>query len=146
MGEFKKIKPPTFNGEVETGEEAEPWIFGMKTYFQIYNYSSELNTWMDFYNLREKEDIWWQDIKRVKSIKEIKITWKTFKKYLKKQFMFEQYYEVKSKEFYELKLGNLTMKYLCSNFMSLLRYVPYIMDEKTNIQQFFSFLPSSYKD
>ena len=25
-GEFKKIKPPTFNGEVETGEEAEAFI------------------------------------------------------------------------------------------------------------------------
>jgi len=31
--EFKKIKPPTFNGEVETGEEAEAWLSGMKKYF-----------------------------------------------------------------------------------------------------------------
>jgi hypothetical protein len=41
-GEFKNIKPPVFNGEIETGEEAEAWISGMKKYFQIYNYSSEL--------------------------------------------------------------------------------------------------------
>ena len=25
-GEFKKIKPPMFNGEVEKGEEAEAWL------------------------------------------------------------------------------------------------------------------------
>jgi len=48
--------------------------------------------------------------------------------------MSEQYYEGKAKEFYELKLGNLTMKYLCIKFMSLMRYVPYIVNEKTKIQ------------
>jgi hypothetical protein len=26
IGKFKKIKPPIFNGEIETGEEAEAWI------------------------------------------------------------------------------------------------------------------------
>ena len=40
-GEFKKIKPPTFNGETEKGEEAESWLSGMKKYFQIYNYSNQ---------------------------------------------------------------------------------------------------------
>ena len=34
-GEFKKIKPPTFNGETEKGEEAESWMSGMNKYFQI---------------------------------------------------------------------------------------------------------------
>ena len=33
FGEFKKIKPPTFNEEVEKGEEAESWLSGMKKYF-----------------------------------------------------------------------------------------------------------------
>ena len=28
--EFKKIKPPTFNGETEKGEEVESWLCGMK--------------------------------------------------------------------------------------------------------------------
>ena len=27
-GEFKNIKPPTFNGETEKGEEAESWFLG----------------------------------------------------------------------------------------------------------------------
>ena len=41
-GEFKKIKPPTFNGDTEKGEEAKSWLSGMKKYFQIYNYSNQL--------------------------------------------------------------------------------------------------------
>jgi hypothetical protein len=55
-------------------------------------------------------------------------------RYFKKQYLYEQYYEGKSKEFYELKLGNLTMKDLCSKLLSLLHYVPYIVDEKPKIQ------------
>ena len=35
FGEFKKIKPPMFNGEIEKGEEAKAWLSGMKKYFQI---------------------------------------------------------------------------------------------------------------
>jgi len=145
-GEFKKIKPPTFNGEVETGEEAEAWLSGMKKYFQIYNYSGELKARMAIYNLTGKADIWWQDLKRMKRIKEKGVTWSSFKKYFKKQYLSEQYYEGKAKEFYELKLGNLSMKDLCSKFLSLLRYVPYIAEEKPKVQRFLSCLPNIYKD
>ena len=86
-GEFKKIKPPTFNGETEKGEEAESWLSGMKKYFQIYNYSNQLKARMAIYNLTGKEDIWWQDPKRVKGIREKNINWSTFKKYFKKNFL-----------------------------------------------------------
>ena len=41
-GEFKKIKPPMFNGEIKKGEEEKAWMTRMKKYFQIYNYSDEL--------------------------------------------------------------------------------------------------------
>jgi len=82
--EFKNIKPPTFNGEVETGEETEAWLSGMKKYFQIYNYSGELKARMAIYNLTGKADIWWQDLKRMKRIREGGVTWANFKKYFKK--------------------------------------------------------------
>jgi hypothetical protein len=59
--------------------------------------------------------------------------------------LYEQYYEGKAKEFYELKLGYLRMKFLCGKFFCLLRYVPYIVDEKPKIQRFLSFLASSCK-
>jgi len=69
----------------------------MQKYFQIYNYSSELKAWMAIYNLTEKADIWWKNIKKVKIIKERKITWKTFKIYFKKQYISEHYFEGKAK-------------------------------------------------
>ena len=63
LGEFKKIKSPTFNGEIDKGEEAESWLSGMKKYFQIYNYSNQIKARMTIYSLTGKEDIWWQDLK-----------------------------------------------------------------------------------
>ena len=86
-GEFKKIKPPTFNGETEKGEESESWLSGMKKYFQIYNYSNQLKARMTIYNLTGKAYIWWQDLKQVKGIREKNIHWSTFKKYFKKKFL-----------------------------------------------------------
>ena len=42
LGEFKKMKPPMFNSEVEKGEEVEAWLSSLKKYFQIYKYSNRL--------------------------------------------------------------------------------------------------------
>ena len=33
--EFKKSNPPTFDGEVKNGQEAEAWLLGIKKYFQV---------------------------------------------------------------------------------------------------------------
>ena len=101
---------------------------------------------MSIYNMTRKEDIWWQDIKKVKGIKERYVTWKKFKKLFKRKYLFEQYYEEKAKEFYELRLGTMTMKELCSKFLSLLRYVPYIIDEKPKIHRLLNCLLLMFKD
>ena len=81
----------------------------------------------------------------MKKLKEKYVTWRTFKKYFKTKFLSEQYYEERAKEFYELRLGSISMKEL-SKFLSLIRYVPYIIDEKPKIQRFLSCLPFSFKD
>ena len=106
----------------------------MNKYFQIYNYSDRLKARMTIYNLTEKADIWWQDIKRVKNLKEKYLTWSIFKKYFKRRFLSEQYYEDRAKEFYDLKLGSMSMKELSNKSLSVLSYVPYIIDENPKIQ------------
>ena len=85
------------NGQIEIGEEDQAWVSWTNKYFQIYNYSTELKLKMSIYNLIEKVDIWWQDIKKLKHIKERYVTWKNFKKYFKIKYLWEQYYEEKSK-------------------------------------------------
>jgi hypothetical protein len=101
-GEFKNIKPAIFNGESRTGEEAEAWLLDIKKYFQIYKYSSNMKLRMAIYNMKGKASIWWKDLKLAKSLKEKQLEWFDFKKYFKKQYLSENYYERKMKEFYEL--------------------------------------------
>ena len=81
--EFKNIKPPMFNEEIEKGEESKSWLSRMKKYFHIYNYSNELKEKMAIYNLTGKQFFGWKDIKKVKGIEEHYATWRTFKKHFK---------------------------------------------------------------
>ena len=64
------IKPPNLNGETKKGKEFESWMSRMKKYLQIYDYSNQLKARMAIYNFTRKAYIWWQDLKRVKGIKE----------------------------------------------------------------------------
>ena len=69
-----------------------------------------------------------------------------FNKHFNKKFLLEQYYEERAKEFFELKLGRMNMKELNSKFLSLLRYVPYIVNEKPKVQWFLSCFGFHIKD
>jgi hypothetical protein len=86
------------------------------------------------YNLKGKASIWWQDLKLAKGLKEKQLEWFDFKKYLQKQYLSERYYERKTKEFYELRLGQMMMEDLINKFLELQRFVPYIREDNVKIQ------------
>jgi hypothetical protein len=48
--------------------------------------------------------------------------------------MSEKYFNEKTKEFNELKLGQLAIEEYVNRFLNLLRYVPYIKEEKVKVQ------------
>jgi hypothetical protein len=83
--------------------------------------------------------------------------------HFKKQYLSKIYYEIKTKEFYELqlgqmfmddlikefyelRLGKMFMDDLINEFLDLLRFVSYRKEDKVKIQRFFSCLPQYYKD
>ena len=88
---------------------------------------------MTIYNVKGKACIWCQDLKLAKGLKEKQMEWLDFKKYFKKQYLSESYYERKTKEFYELWLGQMTMDDLTNKFLELLRFIPYIREDKVKI-------------
>ena len=49
-------------------------------------------------------------------------------------------------EFFELRLGSMTMEEYEKKFLGLLKYVGFINDEKVKIQRFLSGLPTFYKE
>ena len=105
LDEFKKAKPPTFDGEVKTGQEAEAWLLGIKKYFQVQDYSRNRKARVSTFNLNGKASIWWDHFKKVKRISERRLKWKQFKKYFKQKYLSDRYYDDKIKEFHELILG-----------------------------------------
>jgi hypothetical protein len=58
--------------------------------------------------------------------------------------MSKKYFDGKTKEFYELKLGQLTIEEYINKFFEMIRYVPYIKYEKVKMQQFISGLPQYF--
>jgi hypothetical protein len=68
--EFKKDKLPSFNRDIEKGEEAEAWMIGLKNYFRVHDNSENLKDRIYIFNLNGKDSIWWEYLKNVKGIHE----------------------------------------------------------------------------
>ena len=93
-----------------------------------------------------KASIWCEDLKNMKGVRKEDLSWKRFEKYFWKKYLSERYFNEKAKEFYELKLGQLTIEEYVNKFLDLLRYVPYIKEEKVKAQRFISGLPKEYQN
>jgi hypothetical protein len=146
QGEPRKLKPPSFDGEREREDDAEAWFLGLRRYFKWHKYSSNLETIISTYHLHGKYSMWWDQLKQVEHINESRITWKQFKKYFQKEYLSEHFYDKKMQDFFELRLGSMTMAEYENKFLGLLKYVGFIKDEKVKIQRFLSGLPSFYKE
>eukprot|EP00253_Pinus_taeda_P032987 PITA_32987 len=139
QGEFRKIKPPRFDGEQEVAAEA--WLINMNKYFQLYKYDHNLKARLAIFPLQGKATLWWEEVKIVKGVTEQTITWENFQRYFKERYLIERFYDEKEREFHDLRLGQQTMDEFITRFTSLLRYVPYIREEKAKVQRFVSSLP-----
>jgi hypothetical protein len=120
-GEMNKIKPPTFDGEHKKDEDAETWLLGMRKYFQLHNYSSHAEGRIYIYQLKGKASMWWDHLVQVQHIKEKSVTWREFKKYFEKKYLTKRYYDKKMKEFFELKLGSMTIDEYGRRFLELMK-------------------------
>jgi hypothetical protein len=145
-GEMNKIKPPTFDGEHKKEEDVETWLLGMRKYFQLQNYSSQAEGRIAMYQLKGKASMWWDQLVQVQHIREKDITWKEFKRYFERKYLTKRYYDRKMKEFFELKLGSMTIDEYERRFLELLKYVPFIKDEAVKIQRYLSGLPPPIGD
>jgi hypothetical protein len=81
QGEMRKLKPSSFDGEREKEYDDETWLIGIRKYFQLHNYSSNLEAIIATYHFHGKFVMWWDQLKQVEHINENKITWKQFKRY-----------------------------------------------------------------
>eukprot|EP00253_Pinus_taeda_P029666 PITA_29666 len=143
-GKFRKIKPPHFEGESE--EAGEAWLINMNKYFQVYEYDHHLKARLAIFQLQAKATLWWEEVKRVRGISEQDVTWEKFQGYFKEKYLTERFYDEKAREFHDLRLGQQTIDQFVTKFTSLLRYVPYIREEKAKVQRFVSSLPLTMRE
>ena len=142
---MRNINTPSFDGEREREDDSKAWFLGIQRYFQLHNYSSNLEARIATYHLHGKAAMWWDQLKKVKHINESGITWKKFKKYFQKEYLSENFYDKKMQDFFELGLGSMTMAEYEKKFLGLLKYVWFINDEKVKIESFLSGFLAFYK-
>jgi hypothetical protein len=82
----------------------------------------------------------------VQHIKDKNVTWKEFKKHFENKYLNKRYYDRNLKEFFDLKLGSITIDEYERRHLELLKYVPFIKYETIKIQRCRSGLPSSISD
>jgi hypothetical protein len=90
--------------------------------------------------------MWWDQLVQLQHIREKDITWKEFNSYFEKKYLTKRYYDKNMKEFFELKLGSMTIDEYERRFLDLLKYVPFIKDETVKIQRYLSGMPPSIGD
>jgi hypothetical protein len=95
QGELRKLKPPSFGSEREREDDVEAWLLWLRGYFQLHNYSSNLEAKIATYHLHAKVAMWWDQLKQVEHVNEIRITWKQFKNYFQKEYLSEHFYDKK---------------------------------------------------
>jgi hypothetical protein len=90
--------------------------------------------------------MWWDQSVQVQHIDEKNVTWREFKRYFKKKYLMKRYYDKKKKDFFELKLGIMTIDDYEKRCLELLKYVSFIKDEPIKIQGYLSRLSTFISD
>ena len=64
QGKLRKIKPLNFDGDHTSKEEdVEEWLLGMRKYFQLHNYSSNVEAIIATYYVQGKTYMLWDQLK-----------------------------------------------------------------------------------
>ena len=77
--EFKKAKPPTFDGDLKKLEDVEEWLLRMKNLFEMHDYTYNIKASIDIFSLKGKANMWWEYVKRVRDIRTKELSWNEFK-------------------------------------------------------------------
>jgi len=81
---------------------------------------------------------------QVQHVDEKKITWRKLKNNFQNKYLIKCYYDRKTKELFELKLGTMTMDEYERIVLELLKYIDLIKNEQFKIQRFLLGIPSIF--
>jgi hypothetical protein len=113
----------------------------MRKYFQLHNFSSHAKGRIYVYNLKGGTSMWWDQFVHVQHIDEKNVTWREFKRYFQNKYLTKRYYD-KKMEFFEIKLGSMTIDEYERRFLDMIKYICFIMGEPVKIHRYLSGLQS----
>jgi predicted ferric reductase len=63
---LERLSLPHFMVITRRMKYAKAWLLGMRKYFQLHNYSSNVEAIIETYHLQGKTSMWWDQLKKVK--------------------------------------------------------------------------------
>ena len=144
VGEFQKLKPPSFSGTANP-LEAEDWITAMEKAFEAMGCTNEEKVIYAVYMLKSSAFEWWDAHK--KSYPEgTPLTWILFKEAFYKKYFPESIKRIKEREFLELKQGNKSVGEYEIEFSRLARFAPeFVQTDGSKARRFESGLRQQLK-
>jgi len=58
LDEFKKAKPPKFDGEMKKPEHVDMWVIVMKKFFELHDYTENIKDRITIFSLKGRASIW----------------------------------------------------------------------------------------
>lgn len=63
LDEFRKAKPPTFDGELKKPEHVDTWLLVMKKFFELHDYTENIKARITIFSLKGRVSIWWEYVR-----------------------------------------------------------------------------------
>jgi hypothetical protein len=135
LGDFQKLRPPTFLG-TSNPLEAEDWIIAMEKAFDAMGCTDNERVSFATYMLQSSAFEWW-DAHRKSYEQGIQITWKLFKEAFYQKYFPESVKRIKEKEFLELKQGHKSVSDYEIEFSRLARFAPaFVQTDSSKARRF----------
>lgn len=93
----------------------------MRKFFRLHDCLENMKEKIATFSLKNKADIWWEDVNNVKGIHEEDLSWREFERLFKNKYLLERYFDERDKESYEFWMGSMTNDEYTSKFLELLR-------------------------
>ncbi|XP_028123199.1 uncharacterized protein LOC114320263 [Camellia sinensis] len=115
--EFKKMKPPLFNGGIEP-MKAEAWVLGIEKLFEVFPCTEAQKVQLAAFTLEDEAQRWWMLPG---------VTWDRFLELFYDKYFPQSIRDKKVTEFETLRQGNKTIAEYEAQFAELARFAPHML-------------------
>lgn len=135
--QFKKLKPPTFNGR-DGPAALEEWMGSMEDILRLLMCTDAQKVSCASFQLKEDARIWWNSYQAMRPAAELDaLTWVEFKRIVMEKYYPPSYQVRMETEFFNLKQGDISVEEYERKFSKMCRFAPHLVDtEAKKVKRF----------